>query len=355
MNSDLNQPTISKTSRTIFVGGIPIDSTVRSIASYLSQFDAVEKIQVPKDPSTGILKGYAKAVLASTEGVKFITSQPSHFIGGLKVGILKWQNQSSYLNRKDRLTERKVHIRVPPGISKHILYEYFSCFGKVDDVVLKIHPFTKEQRNFCYVIFDSMLAAQEVVDNSPHNVLHFKLHCSISRNQQRQIKEVAEFAPGAFIQPNNEDNDIQEEVPDEKEKNTINSHLILKSPCTSHGLCRANGSCNFDSRCFCNPTMTSKLDTENFKAHPHFDPSISELIPEYRRAQEPKFTSIPQFNKQHESKFRLSQPIIEESENAYIKPTVKSYFEEERILAIERNHNKPDNLQFRSVGRRRVD
>ena len=45
----------SETSRTIFIGGIPMMITANQIVAYLSRFDEVEKIQVPKDMATGVL------------------------------------------------------------------------------------------------------------------------------------------------------------------------------------------------------------------------------------------------------------------------------------------------------------
>ena len=347
----------SKTSRTIFVGGIPIDSTAKSIISYLSSFDKVEKIQIPKDPMTGILKGYAKAVLATTEGVRRITSHTPHFIGGLKVGILKWQNQSSYLNRKDRLTERKVHIRVPPGISKSLLNEYFSSYGQIEDIVLKIHPFTKEQRNFCYVIFEDKLVAQEVVDMSPHSVLHYKLHCSISRNQQRGCKEEDDYFPQEEYFEDSPEFTEENVILEEKNINTTPPQ-VKKAPCISYGT-----SCNcflnqasFGSKCFCHPTMSSKFDTEKRRQGPLIHPSISDMIPEHHRSfNYLKHTSIPHFHKGSHSKFRLSGPIHEELENVSIRPTQKDYFDEMRLFFINDNHEIPGNIRFRMAARRVVN
>lgn len=188
----------SKTSRTVFLGGIPLDITAKKLVVYLSTFDKVEKIHLPKNSSSGVLKGYAKAVLASTDGVHHLVSQPIHRIGGLSVGIIKWQNQSSYLNRKDKLGERKVHVRIPPEFPKETLENYFSKYGVLNEVIVKRHPFTKEPRNFCYLIYSSKGSALKAVAESPHNVGGTYLHTSMSR--QTKDKETEDDKESSGIQ-----------------------------------------------------------------------------------------------------------------------------------------------------------
>ena len=64
----------------IFIGGIPLSNTLDYLKAYLSTFDKVEKIRIPRKKDTGELKGYAKAVLATKEGVDLIMNYPSIFL-----------------------------------------------------------------------------------------------------------------------------------------------------------------------------------------------------------------------------------------------------------------------------------
>lgn len=178
---DLND----KPLRTVFVGGIPLDIRVKELMAYLSEFDAVVKLQLPKDPNTGALKGYAKAIFATTAGVERITSQAHHELKGLKIGILRWQNQATYTTLRDQLIERKVHIRLPAEITAEKLSNYFRKFPGLEEVILKKHPVTKKPRNFCYIVFRTKEDARTVVNEGPHYVEGILLQCSISRQPKK--------------------------------------------------------------------------------------------------------------------------------------------------------------------------
>lgn len=179
----------SRESRTIFVGGIPVDMQAADLSDYLSKFDRVEKLQVPVDRCRGVFKGYAKAVLATALGVEKIVSHIQHILGGLKDGILRWQSRESFIESKDELMRRKVHVRLPDEYTWQDLHGYFSQFEGLEEVIVKNHPITKRPRNFCYILFTSKVNAQRVVDLSPHTVNDLQLECNISLVPQKHKKE----------------------------------------------------------------------------------------------------------------------------------------------------------------------
>jgi RNA recognition motif-containing protein len=172
--------TVPARDRVIFVGGIPLATTLQTLRSYLSTFDKVEKIQLPRHKDSGVLKGYAKAVLATSEGVNRIVSHPEHVIGGLKVGIMQWIDQRTYLRKKDDEGERKVHVRFTDVHTERNLLRYFRRYGKVEDISIRTYPGTNISRNFCYITFESLVAAQATIDESPHLVANAYVHCELS-------------------------------------------------------------------------------------------------------------------------------------------------------------------------------
>lgn len=180
----------SKSSRTLFIGGIPLDIKAKELLAYLSIFDKVKRLKLPKDSATGVLRGYAKAVMATQAGVERITLQSGHVLKGLKVGIFMWQNQSAYVSRKDQMTERKVHVTLPALISEFDLTQYFGSYQGFQEVILKNHPVTKKPRNFCYITFKSKEDALRVVNDSPHLVKHQMLNCNISRRPKQQSSDL---------------------------------------------------------------------------------------------------------------------------------------------------------------------
>lgn len=166
--------------RTIFVGGIPLSTTLQQLKDYLSAFDKVLNVQMPRHKDSDVLKGYAKAVLATSEGIRRIVSHPSHRIGGLKVGIMQWTNKKSYLMKKDQEGERKVHARYSNDLSEASLLKYFRGYGRVEDISIRTFPGTNISRNFCYITFASLESTENVLQDSPHLIANEYVHCELS-------------------------------------------------------------------------------------------------------------------------------------------------------------------------------
>ena len=180
MKLNLNRQKASVTSRTVFIGGIPLISTYKDLHDYISKFAKVERLHLPKNQTTGVLNGYARAVLENLDEVNNIVNFSPHVIGGLEVGIMKWQNQSSYLNKKDADRERKVHVKIPSNFKEAIIYEYFSQFGPIRDISIKTYPMTNIRRNFCYITFEESRHSKLVVDMSPHTICNEIITCQMS-------------------------------------------------------------------------------------------------------------------------------------------------------------------------------
>lgn len=139
---------------TIFIGGLPLDTSRAELLEYLQAFDQVVDLDLAKDRKTGELKGFAKAALKTSAGVDRLIEMPVHRIRGLEIGIKRWTNKSEYLKGKDQVSKRKLYARYHPSYTKHDLIFHFSIFGNVVAVDEKIDHFTGKPRNFAYVIFE---------------------------------------------------------------------------------------------------------------------------------------------------------------------------------------------------------
>ena len=176
-------------SRTVFLGGIPLVSTKKMLVDYLSKFDIVEKIEMPRYSDSNVLKGYAKAIVASSMGVQRLISSNPHFIGGLEIGILRWQDTNSYLRKKNNESKRKVYLRIPFNFNEDLLYNYFIKFGNIDNIDLKTQPITNKRRDFCYITFVDSFTAKEVIDRNPHRVRGHQIFCEPSIRPTSTIRE----------------------------------------------------------------------------------------------------------------------------------------------------------------------
>ena len=155
MIADKKYPKKGNASRTVFVGGIPINSTRQEIREYLECFDFVEHLELPKDKLTHKLKGYAKATLKTDSGVDLLISHPVHYIKGLQVSIKRWTKKSDYLRQKDATSKRKLFVRYHPSYTESELLAHFESFGEVEYFEAKVDPETNHQRNIAYATYNT--------------------------------------------------------------------------------------------------------------------------------------------------------------------------------------------------------
>ena len=149
-----------QSNRTVFLGGIPLNSTKHEVLSYLEQFDIIQKLEMPKDKYLKTLKGYAKAVFQTTEGVDRLLAQPCHFLRNLQLSVKKWTNKTDYLSQKDQISKRKLFVRYHPNYHSSALLDHFEIFGTVENLDMKTDPKTNNQRFIAYVTYSSEREAQ---------------------------------------------------------------------------------------------------------------------------------------------------------------------------------------------------
>lgn len=165
----------------IFVGGIPLSSNYQEVYNYLSKFGPISRIQLPKDRQKGRLKGFAKAVFATEDGVRSILAYKDHELGGLSIGVSLWRPQKDYLQSKLDQPNKKVYVKFSEHISEEILRAHFSKFGNIDSVIYKVDPLTQEPRNFCYICFNNDQSAKNAVKNSGNIIAGQEVICELSK------------------------------------------------------------------------------------------------------------------------------------------------------------------------------
>lgn len=175
--------------RSIFIGGIPLNVTYRELHSYLNRFDSVVRLRLPRDKETGILKGFARAVLATVEGAQKIVSHEEHRIGDLRFGISLWKQQKDYLQEKNQQTNKKVYVKYPTGVSENELYNHFLQYGPYENFTMKTDPFTQKSRNFCYISYQYQQDAYKAIAKRIQRVGLFRVLCEMSKPPNSRPKK----------------------------------------------------------------------------------------------------------------------------------------------------------------------
>src|SRR3990167_5150177 len=166
---------------TIFMGGLPLSADWQLVHSYLQQFGTVHTLYLPRCRKTGRIKGYAKASFVSAEAADRLLAQPTHMLASLSVGISLWKRKADYIPLKDEQRLRKVYVKFEHECSAHALRAYLSQFGKLQELDLRLDPITQQPRNFCYVVYETAEAAQQVANMRIHSFSGTTLTCEMSK------------------------------------------------------------------------------------------------------------------------------------------------------------------------------
>lgn len=288
-------------------------STESMIKDYLSKFDKVEFVDMPRYSNTGVLKGYAKVTLATSEGARKVIANNPHTIGGLEVGILKWQDPDSYLKKKNQESKRKVYVRIPFSITEDMLFKYFSTIGKVESVSIKTQPVTNLRRNFCYITFSNISAAKDAIRLSPHTVHERQLICEPSirpNTETRHTNMEKRLKMGIFEQAQERKDEGTVTGSFRRDfKGEVNHEQGEKIP--QHSLNSSNGTPNLQKISYC-------LDHKAALSSTHRSMEI-ELKQDFPRKVD----------------WRM----------AHSKPTSRNY-PKDSIATLDRRHLNPTNIRF---------
>lgn len=339
----------SKLARTVFIGGIPLKSTTQDIEDFLTHFDEVETIMLPKNKLGGQLKGYAKAVMKSQEGVERLMSVSKHSINGLSVGVSLWTTTDEYLVKKKDISSRKVYVKFKARIGVDNVAAYFSYYGVVEQFDVKRNPYTGRFRDFGYITFESETSAKAVLTPGVHTINGEIVRCEMSKPNSKHkqahpdtglLEDISPFSnqsKGPLRKQNNKNSEINTQ-----DKFHAMPNLSQAGPTT-----KQKNSKIFSKEFYVNPANAS-LDggfhTENNPdSNPFYSPENkkkqknTKKAPEYSKIEDSDPAFLPRREPYESSEF---------IECSYFKPTSRHYLKNAHHKR-DLNHFKADNLQFK--------
>ncbi|CAF1150533.1 unnamed protein product [Adineta steineri] len=216
--------------RKLFVGGLTWDTTQEDLREYFTSFGNILDCSIKHDPSTGRSRGFGFLVFDSKDIVEKILLQNDHFVKGRRVdpkpahrrlnasnnqinntsnnnlssqnslyGIdssssMSYANMGMGANSNPYSNNRKVFIGgLDPSFPDSQLREYFSKFGKIDEIDLPYDKEKNERRPFCFISFQTEQAAQEVLRLQRHTIGDISVDVKrakpkTSNNQQQRLQ-----------------------------------------------------------------------------------------------------------------------------------------------------------------------
>lgn len=161
---------LSKVDKTVFIGGLSLQSTKESVLKFLKGFGEVQSLSIPTHPKTRNIRGFARVGFAQRDSVERLLSAPNPIIDGVKVGILPWASKKDYLTQKQEACKTRIYVKYQSGITKCHLREFFSQFGSITEIDIRKNHTTEKERCFCFITFEDESSVYKATSKETYNV-----------------------------------------------------------------------------------------------------------------------------------------------------------------------------------------
>ena len=147
----------------IFIGGIPRIANKQEVPQYVERFGELRYFNMPQKSDTLCHMGFAKVQFVKKERAKEFLDHKNHFIVEKEVGVKEWVPKVNFTPTVENPSLNKLFIKFTPPASQQQIKDHFKTYGKVSSVILMHDHFTKKQRDFGFLVFESSSVAQELL------------------------------------------------------------------------------------------------------------------------------------------------------------------------------------------------
>lgn len=176
----------------LFIGGIPLDCNWNELFEVVSKQGQVTWMRIEKDQHTGMVKGYAFAIMESDEDRDRILKTKNYTMrgGSMTIGITLWKDPKEYLDDKAKVLKRKVFIKRLTGTTNdEDLYQYFSQFGPIDKAEVRRNHADNTSRRIAYVTFQREEDATRCLNTKLHLLNGREIVCKKCKDMAETKKD----------------------------------------------------------------------------------------------------------------------------------------------------------------------
>eukprot|EP00475_Leptophrys_vorax_P018235 TRINITY_DN24861_c0_g2_i1.p1 TRINITY_DN24861_c0_g2~~TRINITY_DN24861_c0_g2_i1.p1 ORF type:complete len:614 (+),score=139.11 TRINITY_DN24861_c0_g2_i1:187-2028(+) len=174
--------------RKIWIGGLAKETTEQELRQWLNSFGTVDEMSLVRD-ETGISKGFAYVTFLNAESASaMIRSEPVQF--GIRSLSVKPAIPKEIMNMN------KIYISsLPDVVTTDQVCSYFSQFGKVHEVVMKLG----KNRRFAFVRFADASSIDLVFATPAHYIQGKMIFCERARCSSKKKDDPVIVPPRAKV------------------------------------------------------------------------------------------------------------------------------------------------------------
>lgn len=185
----------------IFIGGLPEKTTKQNIINYFSTYGKVTSciIMYDKDRKS---RGFGFIIFEESSAMNDVLRLHNHKLQGKLIeckSCVPKETQTKQLN-EDLSYENRIFIGGVGELSDKIVYNYFSQYGEIENLLLIKDKITQKSRGFGYVSFKEdrkdrrIVEVIEMIVNKEHVIENHVVECKKSYqkkvNQSKKEKEI---------------------------------------------------------------------------------------------------------------------------------------------------------------------
>uniref|UniRef100_A0A8C2EIT8 Heterogeneous nuclear ribonucleoprotein A1a n=1 Tax=Cyprinus carpio TaxID=7962 RepID=A0A8C2EIT8_CYPCA len=176
--------------RKLFIGGLSFETTDESLRAHFEQWGTLTDCVVMRDPNTKRSRGFGFVTYSSVNEVDAAMDARPHKVDGRAVEPKRAVSREDSSRPGAHSTVKKMFVGgIKEDTDEEHLREYFSQFGKIEEVNIMTEKNSDKRRGFAFITFDDHDAVDRIVIQKYHTVNghNCEVRKALSREEMNRV------------------------------------------------------------------------------------------------------------------------------------------------------------------------
>ncbi|XP_058229535.1 heterogeneous nuclear ribonucleoprotein A1a isoform X1 [Hemibagrus wyckioides] len=190
MSKEVETPREPEQMRKLFIGGLSFETTDESLRAHFEQWGTLTDCVVMRDPNTKRSRGFGFVTYSSVNEVDAAMDARPHKVDGRAVEPKRAVSREDSCRPGAHSTVKKIFVGgIKEDTDEEHLRDYFSRFGKIDEVNIMTEKNSNKRRGFAFVTFDDHDAVDRIVIQKYHTVNghNCEVRKALSREEMNRV------------------------------------------------------------------------------------------------------------------------------------------------------------------------
>ncbi|XP_004679507.2 PREDICTED: heterogeneous nuclear ribonucleoprotein A1-like [Condylura cristata] len=164
-------PKVPEQQRKLFVGGLSLQTTAKSLQSHFAKWGKVTDSVIIRDPDTHRSRGFGFVTYATVEEMNTAMKAGPQQVDGRAVVLKKAVPKEESQRSSALLTVRKIFVGgIKENTEEHHLRDYFQQYGEIQMIKIMTDQGSGRKRGFAFVTFDDQDSVDKIISQEYHTV-----------------------------------------------------------------------------------------------------------------------------------------------------------------------------------------